>query len=584
LKTKGEGDMPRFRSLLALAPLAALCACATAPAQKTATGRPVPVVRPSPDASSYGLFLAGQAAVNHGQSDAAAGYFGQAASSDAGSDQAFLNDRAFTAALLAGDIPTAAALAPTDPTTEPALLHLGALVRGVEALADGEDKKAHAIFLSKDSGIPEEVASSLVAPFAAAASGDFQGATVHVVISGENISQFFANLDQGELFERAGHYDEAETAFRALIARGDPGAIASIKLGELLERRKRYADAVAIYDQALSRNPADGPLVAARARALARKSPPPLASIRKSAAEALMAPATALILQKQEQIALAYLRLALRLDPSRDEAWVMAGDILSNDGDVDAAREAYLVPKPGSDQFVSARSKLAWSYQGAGDKETALKMARETLVADPGSRDASVTLADLLRADERYDESVKVLDGLIAGESVLPDWRLLYMRAVDYEESGRWADAERDLRRALIQRPDEPELLNFLGYSWIDRGEKLSEALAMVQKAVRLDPQSGAMLDSLGWGYYRMGDYKIAVEKLEAAVVLEPADPDVNNHLGDAYWQVGRRTEAQFQWGRVLTLDPSAKVRAAVEAKLKSGLNGGASPAIVAAQ
>ena len=175
-----------------------------------------------------------------------------------------------------------------------------------------------------------------------------------------------------------------------------------------------------------------------------------------------------------------------------------------------------------------------------------------------------------------------MLDHLIAGEGDKADWRLLYMRAVDFQESGRWAEAERDLSAALKLSPNEPELLNFLGYSWIDRGEKLTQAMAMVKKAVDLNPQSGAMLDSLGWGYYRLGDYPTAVEKLEAAVVIEAGDPDVNNHLGDAYWRVGRFDEARFQWRRVLTLEPSAKLRTEVEEKLKSGLDGAAKPSVVA--
>ena len=177
--------------------------------------------------------------------------------------------------------------------------------------------------------------------------------------------------------------------------------------------------------------------------------------------------------------------------------------------------------------------------------------------------------------------SIKVLDGLIADQGARPDWRLLYMRAVDYQESNRWPLAERDLTRALSNRPDEPELLNFLGYAWIDRGERLDEALGMIKKAVSLEPRSGAMVDSLGWGYYRLGDYAAAVRQLETAVALEAGDPDINNHLGDAYWRVGRVTEARYQWRRVLTLEPPDKLRAEVEAKLKSGLDG-AAPAVVA--
>jgi len=565
---------------IVLAPLLAVAACATAPA---APGVAVAssAARPTEDASSYGLFLAGQAAINRGHGEVAADYFGRATAGQGADDTGFLESRAFTAALLAGDVAKAAAFAPGG-GDEPGLRQLGALVRGVEAFADGAPAKAHAILTGPDIGAPHRAAAALVAPWAAAAAGDTQASFVRPVIAGEPISQFFAGLDQGKLYERAGHYVEAETAFRALVAGGDPGGIASANLGELLERRGRQTDAVAIYDTALQHNPGDEALKAARLRAAGHATPPPLPSPRRGAAEAIIAPATALMVGKQEEMALAYLRLALRLDPTRDEAWMLAGDILTSAGDAEAAREAWQKPRPGSDQYISVRGKLAWSWQQAGDKDRALQIARETVARQPASRDAATILADILRADERWDESTKVLDTLIAAPGGAADWRLLYMRAAALQEAGRWQDAERDLAAALKLRPDEPELLNFLGYSWIDRGERLKEALAMVQKAVDLNPDSGAMLDSLGWGYYRLGDFKTAVDKLEAAIVLEPADPDVNDHLGDAYWRAGRRTEARFQWRRVLTLEPSAKTRAAVELKLASGLDAPPAPSVVA--
>ncbi len=558
---------------------ALLCSCAsvgTAPPKSALT-----TLENDGDLSSYGQYLAGQAAVNHADSASAEAYFAKAAGIDP-EDRPLLATRAFTSALLAGDITQAADLAPTGPDADSGLRHLGALVSAVEALSTGKAKLAHAILTGPDAGAPDEPAAALLTPFAAAAAGDADASIVHPVISGEPVAQFFANLDQGKLFERARRYDEAETAFRALIAKGDPGGIASLSLGQMLERRGRSADAVAIYDTAVAAKKEGPELVAARARAVAHKPPPPMASLRTIAAEALIAPATALLSEKQEEIALAYLRLALRLDPTRDEAWLLVGDVLDSNGDATGARAAYAKVKPGASQYTAARIKLCWSYQGAGDKDAALVAARETVSQIPADEDAQVTLADLLRADERYAESAKVLDGLIGTKGDAVDWKLLYMRAVDYEESDRWAEAERDLQIALKMRPDEPELLNFLGYSWIDRGVRLPEAMAMVEKAVDLQPQSGAMIDSLGWGYYRMGNYRAAVDQLEKAIVLEPGDPDVNNHLGDAYWKVGRKTEANFQWRRVLTLDPTPKLKAEVEAKLASGLDRPGAPVVAA--
>ena len=183
-----------------------------------------------------------------------------------------------------------------------------------------------------------------------------------------------------------------------------------------------------------------------------------------------------------------------------------------------------------------------------------------------------MTYADLLRANKQFAESARVLDGVIAQAGGAPDWRLLYMRGIALERSGQWAAAEKDLVAALAQQPNEPDLLNYLGYAWIDRGQRLAEAMDMVKRAVAANPRSGAMVDSLGWAYYRIGDFRNAVEKLEEAVLLSPADPEINNHLGDAYWRVGRQIEARFQWSRALSLDPPAEIKADAEAKLKAGL------------
>jgi Flp pilus assembly protein TadD len=295
-------------------------------------------------------------------------------------------------------------------------------------------------------------------------------------------------------------------------------------------------------------------------------------SIRQGAARALLTPAASMATEKQYELALSYLNLAARLDPDREDIWIQMGDVYANMGDPDNARTAFSRVKAGSSASALARSRLAWSFQSAGEHDKALKLAEEA--AAQGDRNALVNYADILRANERYSESAVLLDRIIQMDGQKPDWRLLYLRAVARERSGDWAGAEADLLVALKMQPDEPELLNFLGYSWIDRGERLAEATAMVQKAVAANPRSGAMIDSLGWAYFRLGDYRNAVENLEQAVLLEPADPDINDHLGDAYWQVGRRIEARFQWTRALQLKPSDSLKQKIERKLETGLEG----------
>jgi tetratricopeptide (TPR) repeat protein len=490
-----------------------------------------------------------------------------------GEDPGVIGERTFTALLLSGEVSRAAMVAPRDADTSEAVKRLGSLTRVVEALAVGKGKDAQLLLKAEPIGFPHRQAAALLGPWAAATAGDKEGAIVQPVLQNDRLVQYFGQLGQARLFERAKRYDEAETDYKALTASAQTAGLFVLDYGAFLERRKRHADAVALYDQALAANPDDAALGKARARAAAKGPAPAMVTLKQGAAQNLVACAATFMGDRQAQFALAYLRLALRLDPERDEAWILVGDLLNQAEQFPAAIEAFGHVPASSPQFATAQGKLAWTYQESGDKAKALEIARAALVAAPGDRDAQVALADLLRANERWNESVQVLDPLIAREAAKPDWRILYLRGIALERAGRWTEAERDLSSALKLNPEEPELLNFLGYSWIDRNERLPEALTMVQKAVDARPQSGAMLDSLGWAYYRLGDYKRAVEKLEAAVELEPGDPDVNGHLGDAYWRAGRKTEAQFQWRRVLTLEPDAKQKADAEAKLKDGLS-----------
>jgi tetratricopeptide (TPR) repeat protein len=550
----------RFRLLASAAPILLLAACATSqPAAYSQTSDPAIT-------SPYGRFLAGEAALNDGRSAEAARYFEQAkaGAADVGG---LVGERAFTAALLAGDIDKAAALAPTGDQASDMGRRLGKLTTAVKALADGKGEAAKTLLAPDTIGFPHRSAAALLQPWAAAQAGDVEGSLVRPQVRGDRVVDYFGELGQALLYERAKRYDEAETDFKATLTGAARSETALIAYGGFLERRGRRADAVALYTAALDQEPASVAVKAAKARAAAGKPAPAAPTIKEGAAQALLAPAAVMMSAKQHQFALAYLRLALALDPRRDEAWIMVGDLMSAAGDETAAREAYSKPRPGSTEYATAQAKLAWTYQNAGDKETALKLARTA--AASGDMEGRMTLADLLRADERYAESAEVLSGLIK-ETKSPDWRLLYARGVAYERTGQWRLAEADLKAALALAPDQPELLNYLGYSWIDRGENLKEAMAMVEKAVGQNPRSGAMVDSLGWAYYRLGDYKKAVEKLEDAVELEAGDPEINNHLGDAYWKVGRKDEALFQWKRVLTLQPDPKIKASAEAKLAS--------------
>jgi tetratricopeptide (TPR) repeat protein len=183
---------------------------------------------------------------------------------------------------------------------------------------------------------------------------------------------------------------------------------------------------------------------------------------------------------------------------------------------------------------------------------------------------------DILRSKQRFPDAAQAYDKAIARISrpTASDWILFYDRGVAEERSRQWQKAEADFHHALELSPDQPFVLNYLGYSWADMGHHLTEARQMIQRAAERRPNDGAITDSLGWVMFRQGDAKAAVTTLEHAVELEPEDSTINAHLGDAYWAAGRKIEAHYQWRRALTLNPTPDDAAKLEAKLNTGRPG----------
>jgi tetratricopeptide (TPR) repeat protein len=550
---------------------ALLSACATTPLPPSL--RPMQAAaapdHDAGDASVYGLYLAGEAAIDRGSSRDAAFYFAKASAADPEAES--IRNRAFTSALVAGEIDSAAAIAANIPDGAEPVQGLARLTRAVDALAEGHGKAAEALLAGAQMSPQQAAAAALLKPWAAAEAGDWAVAETLPVIATNPVLSSVADLGRAEILEHEGKFPEAEQAFKA-HASGKNGLVI-VGYGAFLERRGREADALALYTKALAASPTDAAFVHAKARASQHGAPPPLPSLKEGAAEALIAPAVFMMAQHQGDNGLGYLRLALRLDPHLDEAWVLVGDSMTNAGDADAAREAYEHVKPGSEQYAVARGDLALALQKSGDKTGALELTKATIQTDPKDPRLLTLYADLLSDDNRYQESAAVLDKAIAatGESNA-DWTLFYLRGASEERAGDWPAAEADLKRSLKMKPDEPEVMNYLGYAWVDRGEHLPEAVTLLEKAEALQPDSGAIVDSLGWARYRTHDYASAIIDLERAVQLDASDAEVNDHLGDVYWRVGRRLEAQYQWRRVLSLNPDDKLRAEVEAKLKNGL------------
>lgn len=265
--------------------------------------------------------------------------------------------------------------------------------------------------------------------------------------------------------------------------------------------------------------------------------------------------------------------LALQLDPGLAPARMALADAFSRQ-DRPAAALATLRAMDGASPWAAdARMEEAWLLNAAGSPAEALAAAEEALALSD-RREILLRAGDLNRINGRRDIARKLYDQVITQDTAAaaPDWRVLFARAAVRGESGDWAGAEADLQAALAIEPDRPELLNYLGYGWIDRGERVQEGLGLIRRAAEARPDQGYIIDSLGWAYFRLGQYEQAIACLERAAELSPTDPEILDHLGDAYWRAGRELEARFEWSAALDLKPEAGLRAALENKLARGL------------
>lgn len=256
---------------------------------------------------------------------------------------------------------------------------------------------------------------------------------------------------------------------------------------------------------------------------------------------------------------LLYARTASFLRPDHVDALLMSAELLSELNQLDLAVEAYrAVPKDSTDHHAAELGRADVLGQ-SGKTDAAVEVLQSLAAEKPDLPSVHVALADLQRRQENYaaavasyDTAIDLAEGVSAG-----NWFLHYARGISHERLKHWDQAEADFRRALELNPDQPQVLNYLGYSLVERREKLDEALDMIERAVAARPDSGYIVDSLGWVLFRLGRYDEAVEHMERAVELMPVDPVVNDHLGDVYWAVGRAREAEFQWKRALSfVDP----------------------------
>ena len=523
----------------------------------------------------YGHYLAGRQAQQRRDLTSAASYYEKALAADPDSPE--LISRTFLMQVFVGNFDQARVLARKQLKLDPsdAVAHL---VVVVDRLKSGDSAGA----IKAAAALPSDGVHRFVAPFALAwtrmAARDLTGA--ETALQGLDKFNGFEPLkvfQLGLLYDYAGKPDKARQHYeKALGASEQLNWRLTDIVANFEERQGRGEQAQALYDRFIRQNSSSDLGAAIAAIRAAGPAKPPIRSASDGLAEAMFDLASVLNQAETIDLALLYDRFALGLRPQLPLAQLLLSDILSAQRKPEESLAVLKEIAPESPYYWSARLRAAINLDTLERTDEAISQLRTMAAENPSLIGALVSLGDILRNKKRFAEAVEAYDEAIRRTAAagLPErWSLFYDRGVALERSGQWPRAEADLLRALELKPDQPMVLNYLGYSWIDRGENLERGMKMIEKAVELRPEDGYILDSLGWAHYRMGNYAAAVQHLEKAIELVPEDPTINDHLGDAYWRTGRLVEARYQWRRALQFGPQENDIKPIQAKIEHGLN-----------
>ncbi|MBK1635449.1 hypothetical protein CKO19_06855 [Rhodovulum adriaticum] len=351
------------------------------------------------------------------------------------------------------------------------------------------------------------------------------------------------------------------------------GALAHV---QVLSQLERNADALELLDTLFSPE-ADPEITGLRTQLSDGETVPfdLITNATQGAAEVFFTVASALNGDAADGYTLVHTRLAEFLDPDEGDYKLLSAELLEAQEQYALAIETYASVAPESPTFLTAELGRARTLRRTGDIDGAVAVLGDLADSYPKVATVHMTLGDILRGEERYAEALPAYDRAIAQFDAprTNQWVAYFARGICHERLDQWDRAEPDFRQALELEPGQPQVLNYLGYSFVEMETNLDEALDMIQQAVEARPRDGYIVDSLGWVYYRLGRYAEAVEPMERAAALMPVDPIINDHLGDVYWAVGRRLEAEFQWRRALSFEPEEEDATRIRRKLEVGLD-----------
>jgi tetratricopeptide (TPR) repeat protein len=377
------------------------------------------------------------------------------------------------------------------------------------------------------------------------------------------------------IMEFDGRFEDAEEQFQTMLE----GGVSSRGIeayGGFMETQGRADEAARLYQNFLAVAPDDEIIGAALARQQSGAAVVPLiADVSAGLAEAFQGMAASLSQENALNPARNFAQLALYLRPDLEPAMTALANTMEQEELWPLANEILAKVPADSAYSWSARMRTAVNLGRMDEVDAAAEILEQMAGERPDGLEALISLGDIMRSAGRFDDSVAAYDRAVDRIEELSqgDWVLLYTRGTVLERSGNWERAEADFLLALELEPDQPFVLNYLGYSWVEMGRNVEEATEMIERAVAQRPTAGFIVDSLGWGHYMLGNYEEAVRQLERAVQLTPGDSTINEHLGDAYWRVGRKREATFQWQHALDLGPEEDQLPIVLKKLEQGLD-----------
>jgi tetratricopeptide (TPR) repeat protein len=462
------------------------------------------------------------------------------------------------------------------------------LVIGVRALKQKQYALARQNFAQSVRGPVTDLTATLLSAWALAGAGDTRGAIDTLDrLAGPEWYAIFKDLHAGLILDAANSRKEAgkryERAYKA-----DSMALRTVQAyGRYLSRNAGKDDALKIY-QEFAKSVPDHPLIMAEMKEVSAgdKLPALADSPQSGAAEALYGLGASIGRRGGEDLALVYLQLALYLEPTHAMALLSLADLYESLKEPGIAIKIYDRIPPSSPLRRNAEIQVASDLDSLDRTDEAKKRLERLIAEHPNDTEAILALGNILRSRKEFAECADVYGKAVANLAMpeKSNWVTFYFRGICYERSKQWPNAEADLKKALVLFPDQPLVLNYLGYSWIDQGVNLDEGMSMIRRAVEQRPDDGYIVDSLGWANYRIGNYDEAVKELERAVELKPDDSTINDHLGDAYWRIGRVLEAHFQWSHAKDLNPEPEDLPKIEEKLKAGLPDDTSSAADAAK